>query len=45
MRMLFGLAAAAAIVAAGTAQAATEMRCSHQLPTVGLLWRGVVKED
>lgn len=31
MRMLFGLAAAA-IVAAGTAQAATEMRCSHQLP-------------
>ncbi len=32
MRMLFGLAAAAAIVAAGTAQAATEMRCSHQLP-------------
>ncbi|MEQ9642453.1 MAG: TRAP transporter substrate-binding protein DctP [Alphaproteobacteria bacterium] len=32
MRMLLGLTAAAAIVAAGSAQAASEMRCSHQLP-------------
>jgi C4-dicarboxylate-binding protein DctP len=32
MKAWFATAAAAAALAAGTAQAATEMRCSHQLP-------------